>query len=999
MYRATFAWVAIATLALAEPLRANSASLQQNAGAVSGTVVGGRGGGAAVPLPGATVAVDGTSRAVTTNNAGRFRIDGLTGDQVTLRVTVLGFRPLTHVARVGSEGIRITLEELPLTIDRVVVTGQPGATQKRAIGNSVATIDAAAVTETQPISNVGNLLQGRAAGVAVSEQAGVAGGGSRILLRGPGSLTFDGNPIVYVDGVRINSAPSTGPTFGQAGGAGAPSVVSRLNDINPQDIESIEIIRGPAAATLYGTQASAGVIQIITKKGRAGPMRFTAEMRQGASWFNDAENRLPVTYGRVTSTNEIVSTNFVREEADAGRPLFRTGHLQRYNVGISGGADVAQYYSSIDVQSDEGVVPSNDSKHFNGRMNLSLRPNPRFDSDIGLGLMRGDTKLFHALYFGSFVYGQPAFRSTPTRGFLIAPAEVWRDVYDYTQGLNRYQASITLNHRPLSWLSHRLSAGQDYTNQELEVLIPVVSGEYSQFFSPTAARGSKNVDEVATTNTTADYSATANVRLRPRLGSSTSVGGQYYRTFLKAQSLTGTEFPAPGVITISGAAIRSAGESMVEDVTVGLYVQQQFSWNDRIFLTGAVRADDNSAFGADFDLVTYPKVSASWVISEEPFFTVPYLDALKLRAAYGESGQQPASFAAIRTYAPVAGEGDLPAGTPQSPGNPDLGPERGREVEIGFEANALNNRLGIDFTYYDRKNSDVILSRSTAPSTGFSGTQFINAGAISNKGFEAMLRGRPVSRENVSWDLSLNLSKNRNRVVDLGIDAAFIPTGWIPNRQQEGFPVSSYFRKKVLSADIVNGRATNAMCDGGTGFQGVEPGGAAVPCASAPYLYLGKPFFDWNGSINSTLNLFSRVAVGAVLDFRRGGEMFESLRYWNCASLLNHEIVFYPDRFSPAEVAECQLGLDYVGTTRIQDASFTKLREISVQYQVPERFAQRLRAQRASVTLAARNLHTWTGYDGLDPETFTSVNWLLSNHTELVLPLPRTVMATVNFAF
>ena len=156
---------------------------------------------------------------------------------------------------------------------------------------------------------------------------GIAGGGSQILIRGPGSLAFSGNPIVYIDGVRINNVPSTGPTFDQAGGAGAPSAVSRLNDIDPNDIERVEIIKGPAAATLYGTEAAAGVIQIITKRGRSGPARVTATIRGGANWFNDAANRIPVPYGQ-RPDGTIVSDNFVKEEAAAGNPLFRTGKLQ-----------------------------------------------------------------------------------------------------------------------------------------------------------------------------------------------------------------------------------------------------------------------------------------------------------------------------------------------------------------------------------------------------------------------------------------------------------------------------------------------------------------------------------------------------------------------------------------------------------------------------------------------------------------------------------------------
>jgi len=328
-----------------------------------------------------------------------------------------------------------------------------------------------------------------------------------------------------------------------------------------------------------------------------------------------------------------------------------------------------------------------------------------------------------------------------------------------------------------------------------------------------------------------------------------------------------------------------------------------------------------------------------------------------------------------------------------------LGPERSAELEAGFEASMLNDRAGLDFTYYSRRTRDLILQTTVAPSGGYSGTQFINAGVVTNKGFELLARGRPLSRGNLLWDLTLNLSKNTNRVVNLGPGKQFLSTGWIPNRHQVGFPLNSYYRKKIVSADVTNGAAGNAMCDGGTGRQGIEPGGAPVPCAQAPLLYLGHPYPDWNTALTSSVTAFRNWTVRATLDGRYGGTMFESLHYWNCAALLNHEGNYHPERYANTRVAECQLGLDYIGTSRIQSTDFVKLREISLSYDVPGRLLRYTRATRGSLTVAGRNLRTWTKYDGLDPETLTPVNYMRSAHTELVLPLPRTFLASVNLAF
>ncbi len=952
------------------------------------------------PLGGAQVVVEGTGTGTLTDAAGRFRIEGLTGRQVTLRIVMLGYRTRTVDARVGQVDLRILMEESAIALDEIVVTGTPGQMQKRALGNSLAEIDAGGAVETQPITSVGELLQARAAGVQVDEQMGVAGGGSRILIRGPGSLSFSGNPLIYVDGVRINSDPNTGPSYGQAGGAGAPSAVSRLNDINPSDIERIEIIKGPAAATLYGTEASAGVIQIITKKGTRGQTRMSARIRQGANWFYDAANRMPTTWGFNPASGQVESLNLVQREADAGNPLFRTGHLQSYGLNISGGTESVRYYSGLEMNLNEGVIPSNDDESYNGRLNLSVTPRPDLNADVGFAFNVGRTTLFHALYFGSIIYSMPALLDTPNRGYLVAPAEAWTDIFDYNQDINRYQANVTLSHEPLDWLSQRFTGGLDFTNQRFEILHPVTPQEYRIFFGPSFNRGGKTVERTTTTFATMDYAATASFNPTDFLGSSTSFGAQYYRTFTRFENVSGNEFPAAGVETVSGASLISGSENFIEEVTVGTYLQQQFSWEDRIFATVAVRADDHSAFGAEFDLVTYPKFSASWVLSEESFWPTDLVNTFKARAAYGESGQQPSTFAAIRTYTPITGESDVPAGSPQAPGNPELGPERGREIEVGFDAALLDDRIGVEFTYYDQLTSDVIIQRSVAPSGGFTGTQYINAGEIANKGFESLIRATPYRSNVLAWDLTLNLSKNSNEVVSLGVDAPFIAVGWIPNRHQIGFPVDSYFRKKIVSADLDgDGNLVNVMCDGGTGKDGLEPGGAPVDCASAPYLYVGKPFHDWISSFSTTITLFDRVQLSGLLDFKYGGQIFESIEYWNCAALLNHELVYFPERYPAERVAECRWGLDYIGTTRIQDNGFTKLRELSLNYALPERWAGFIGADAASITVAGRNLFTWTDFDGLDPETFTPVNYMRSAHTELTVPLPRSFMTTINLTF
>ncbi|MGH7527306.1 MAG: TonB-dependent receptor domain-containing protein, partial [Gemmatimonadales bacterium] len=656
--------------------------------------------GRSLPLEGARVTIEGTDLLQSTDANGRFRFQNLSGTQVTLRVARVGYQPSSGVVRVGATNLRVVLREASVKLDEIVVTGQAGATERRAVGNAIATINAPEALELSGAGDAAKLINGRAPGVTIQPLSGRVGAGPSITVRGLGSLSLNTQPLVYIDGVRVNNDVSSGPSV--AGGL----VVSRLNDIAPQDIESIEIIKGPAAATIYGTEASNGVIQIITKKGRAGTKpQINLTVQQGTNWFQDPEGRVPPNFGLDPNGN-VVSQNLVQQESDRGTPIWKNGYTQSYNLSATGGSNAVQYYLSGSYDDDDGIEPTNRSRRFAGHANLSFPINDRLDIGSSLNYVKGkfhlgtesnDGVLFNTLY------GLPVLSGTPTRGFLIAPPEAYYSgVFDNTQDLSRFTGSVTVNHRPLRWLSHRLALGLDQTGEDNQALFQFMPPEVAQFFDPTTARGSLTLNRQDITFYTADYSATARFNLFPKVSSATSIGGQYYQRRVDSIGVFGLQFPAPGLRTGSSTATTFGGQEFVTNKTIGLFGQQQFGLNDRIFLTGAVRIDNNSAFGDNFDLATYPKLSGTWVVSEEPFWRLGFVNALKLRAAYGASGQQPQSFAALRTYQPSTGPNDDPTVTPQFVGNPDLKPERGQEIELGFEA-GLFNRIGIDFTVFSKQ--------------------------------------------------------------------------------------------------------------------------------------------------------------------------------------------------------------------------------------------------------------------------------------------------------
>ena len=938
------------------------------------------------PVAGAQVRVSESERRAVTDAAGRFRLASLPGTTVTLVVTAVGYRPFRAVIAVGSMDVRLELSAAVVSLNEVIVTGTAGEVERRSIGNSVTKLDAERQNELAPVPDVTSLINGRAPGVLVIPGSGQVGAGPTIRIRGAKSFSLNTNPLVYVDGVRVDNEVGSGMSRVQ-GGSG---VVSRLNDFSPEEIGSIEIIKGPAAATLYGTEASNGVIQIITRRGRAGVRpEFAVNVRQGATWFMNPEGRVAPNWAVDSMTTPGVKDTFsfdlFASERALGREIFRTGRLEGYTISAVGGTEAMRYFASLDLDRDDGIEPTNYQRRLGVRGSLSITPSDKVDVTANFGFSRGHTQLACEGACGrgvllSLVFSDPASRGSVTRGFRIAPPEVLWSHFDMFQDLDRSQVALAFKHRPATWFSHRLVIGEDRTHEDNQE-VTRRDDSLSVFFPSSVAAGEKSVNRRDVATTTADYSATLSVplsRWADGLTSATAVGTQFYHKLTKVVSAVGNQFPAPGLETVSSAAITTGSDSFVENNTLGFFVQQQFAYRDRLFLTGALRADDNSAFGKDFDIVRYPKISAAWVLHEEPWWRVRHVDALRVRLAYGASGQQPPDFAATRSYAPVTDGSGAPAITAQFFGNENLAPERGEEFEAGFEAAFLNHRIGIDFTYYLARTRDAILLRNLTPSLGFPGTQFVNVGEIRNRGAELQLRGQPYRSRNAAVDLNLNLATNSNDVVDLGgIDQGrgFIPVPGPVDRQRHvpGFPVGAWFTGIVVSAEIDSlGVARNLTCDGGSGPRlpsgdPTLPGGSPVPCGSAPALFVGRPFPNLEGSFEARVTLFRRLRLYGLVDFKAGHKKLDNTLRDRCGGRLCRQN-FFPREYDPRFIAEMQQGGDTILNWTIHDASFAKLRELSANYELPDAWARRIGARRAMVTAAGRHLHTWTRYGWLDPE-------------------------------
>jgi hypothetical protein len=427
-------------------------------------------------------------------------------------------------------------------------------------------------------------------------------------------------------------------------------------------------------------------------------------------------------------------------------------------------------------------------------------------------------------------------------------------------------------------------------------------------------------------------------------------------------------------------------------------VQEQVGFRDRLFLTGAVRVDNNSAFGSDFKWVTYPKLGASWVLSDEPFWKFRnVVDQLKLRAAYGESGRQPQAFAALRTFSPVPGPNGTSGVTSGSFGNDSLKPERGKELEMGFEANVFS-RLSLDFTYYTKKTEDEIVQQPVAPSSGFSGTQFLNLGRVDDHGVELGATFQAIQSKNFGWEIVGSYSTTHNEIKSLGNLPTVIASAGQYN--VVGHPIGSIFTRRVVSADRnpngapLSGWATNIQCEGA--------GGAAVACATAPFVYIGQPTPTTVGSVANDFTFFKRVRLHMLVDFKGGNRVYNANDNIRCTGLVGVALCrqnYYPDEATPVQLAEMTGTATALGMVDewYQPGSFAKLREVSVTYTVPERLLHGF--TRASVTVAGRELHTWTNYKGIDPESSDVTNFGATTHDQAVIPPLSRILATINITF
>jgi len=913
------------------------------------------------PLANAQVFIPRLGRGLTTSANGRYLIPNVPVGTYEIEAQFIGYGTVRHTVEVVDGQTAVVDFELSVStiaLDELVVSGSPaGVQRRRAIGTGIASIDVESKLRDAPVTRIQDLLQGREAGVVSMASSGTLGAAGPLILRGITSLTQDNQPLIYIDGVRLDRGNIN--LIGLGG-----QVVSRLSDINPQDIERMEVIKGAAATALYGSEASSGVIQIFTKRGRPGETTYNLDLKVGANWI---PKNLPKMHPdpKYPSANDLLST----------------GRHTEFSASVRGGSEMFGFFAALSRVDSDGSFVNNWFKRTSGRLNLDIRPSQAFTGSFTSSYSVSNTALpvndnVTSGILTNVYLGNPVTRGTETDpwggAFFPVPMVLAREVEDIA---NRYTGSLTLEHRPAELFSHRVTFGVEIVNGQGTSYAPywIEPGQ-------PVRKGSRTINTRTNTQLNVDYGAALRLRHSDSYASEFTIGAQFFSRTDRIANATGSEFASPGLRALGATALASVSESNLSYDTGGFFGEYQLGVRDVLFVKVGTRVDGSSAFGEDFGWMAFPKASLSYVISDEDWFDVPWLSTLRLRAGYGTAGTQPGAFDAVRTYTNVIGMHGQPGIRSATYGNPKLAPEVSREFEGGFDASLFDNRLSITATAYHQRTDDVLLEKQFPPSNGILATQVVNAGKVQNRGLEVSGEIQLIRREGLIWSLSAGYAYNDNKVLDLAGEP-FIIADRFGTRIVEGYPVSGKWERVTIGHDA-------------NGF----------PIASDTAVYIGPSIPPHTGNFGMSVSLGDlllrangQFALGHYVNyhtrpymaFNRTGE-----EYWRVV-LANGGDPNHPE-------VEKFIARNRIYGDFIEKADWFKLREVVLSYSLPASLAGKVRARSARVVISGQNLLTLTGYSGSDPEvssTYGTANNLSIGADYFTVPPSRQALLGLSFQF
>lgn len=950
--------------------------LAAQTGAVTGVVTDATTG---QPLNDASITLVDTELTALTNANGRYAVNSVPVGVYTVKVVIIGYASQEKEVTVTPESTQVVdfqLQVSAINLDEIVATGVAGAVERRKIGVSLPSVDVDDLTETLPVDNFGQVLEGRIPGVRSIQTNGSVGGGRQLRIRGIDTFGYTSvRPVIYIDGVRVDARKYEWAYLGTccsfSGGAGN----DRLGDLNPEEIDRIEVLKGPAAATLFGSEAAAGVIQVFTKRGRSNtPSTFTLNTSVGM-------NRLRANLPTKLRPNFTGPDGFVAW--DPNETLIENGLINTYDISASGGGEDVTYFVSTGLSYEEGSIQPNDATRGNIRVNLNWTASENLSVGLTSGYVRN--KVFElqsgnnwlGIYTNALLSNpQNATEEEPYGGGLDVNVENSKAIRTFSDA-DRWTGSVTLNYTPMANFTHRFTFGLDAVTDQKSRHMP-----WGRYYTYLGEQGEKNIGYRSARKFTSDFLSSYdydNLFGMNFLTGSLSVGGQGYWDVASISMALGQGYASDGVSTVSGASTTRGSESFSEEINLGFFVQNRFDVTDDLFLTAAVRADGNSAFGDNYGFQVYPKADVAYNVPQA--FLPGLVSSLKVRAAIGMAGKAPAPFAKFQTYFPITVLDDKPGVAVASPGNQDIQPENKREIETGLDIGLMNNRIGMELTYYDARTINALFYLPKAPSSGTYGRRE-NCCIWLNRGFEGAASAQLFESPSFRWNMNLTYEWNYNRLHDLGPNAIDDSVAMYERCRggtwsdggacTEGWWRFDYWRQTRQLSGWFEGESIANLW--GFGLESWDPETRRHGYSERPF-NLGLRFPTHMGSINNTFQIMGDLTVRFQFRAETGHHMQNIDRAYGIRQLAYDEylVALNPDG-SSTDMSDSILNRHRTPAWAIDSRAHIRLQELSLAYTVPESVSGRLGLERTTVMLTGYNLHWWDDCNCQDPNSSYSAS-------------------------
>lgn len=945
------------------------------------------------PLDAAGVSLEGTAASGLTDADGRYRLGGVAAGAHTLRVVIPGYRTRETEVTVPADGTAVVdfrLKVSNLNLDERTGGGLAGSAELRRMGTSLPTLDAGRVAETHPVNDFGRLLEGRIPGVRSVGTSGGIGAGRELVIRGIDSFGFTRQrPVVYIDGVRVDTEKAEWALFAEiaccmfSGGAGE----DRLSDLNPEEIDRIEVLKGPAAAALYGVQGSAGVIEVFTKRGRNNaPATFTLSTALG---FNRLRPNLPTT----------LRPHFAGPGGfaawDPNETLIETGRINSHDLTVMGGGEDMTYFVSGGLTYQEGSVKPNDQDRANLRANLEWAVADNLTLNVTSAHVRNRISVLQSGNNWLGVYTNAMLsnprRATPEEpygggtGVSVPDAQAIETASD----TDRWTGRIQVDHAVRPGFTHRFIIGLDHVTDSKSRYLP----DGRQYTEP-GSDGERSTARRWSRKLTSAYIAVYdydNLFGLDFLGGSLSAGGQFFRDSVSMAIGAGhdeTEW-------IDGRRRMTiwthSTESTAKQLNLGLFVQNRFDIADGLSVTAAIRFDGHSAFGAENGgWVSYPKAALAYNLPRS--FLPAAISTLRVRAATGRAGKPPPPHLAQPSYRAVLTLDDRAGVQYTGLRNEEIGPENKLEFETGLDIGLLDDRIGVELTYYDAQTVNALALRPMAASRGAIG-RVENCCGILNRGVEAALAATPVDLPFLRWNMNLGYEWNRNRMVSFGPGAVDDSVARYVKQDDGTWAFAGWNYGKSFNG-LFEGRSIGEIMS--HGIAGYDPVTNTHEITDYPFSR-GRVRPDHIGSVFNSFEIAGRVRLSFQLRGEAGAVMRNTGRRYVVRALAHDEYLQHLD-LGGEPTARADSVYDFHRIDPIDSRDHVRLQMVSLSYTLPDGIGGRFGLRGTTVTLSGYNLHWWDDCNCPDP----SQRYLADDIDAspfMALPQPRSFLLSVRTRF